>query len=592
MAAVNTNARPPSNIKGAKGAKGVGDPTVIVSRTKYEGIEPAFVGEDAFNGYISKISEELENEDTLLCPDLNSRFVNTFLRNKAKIIVALEAAVDNKIIGVAAIDAGEYDGPPIWEMGVLCGSSDFKVRLIDMVKKLCISNKIQLLLCETDPHYVSFYESQGFTMNEEEVEDERFVGMELLFQYDATGTVTEPVAPPASAPRNVAENFRRIRGNIESGYELISTSHYAHTSKGIDAAFIGRDVFDKYIRAIRDELELEDTTLCQGLSTPDVLENIKLAKMLVVAKKIKDTRILGLASLRVAKLFVVVREWAIDILCGFGENLDMIARLLDRIKSLCITNSVKKLTYVTAPEHMEFFYKQGFIPKYNAKGYTLPMEYVPDAKAASDFASRPGETNVRTGIAAIAGGYRLSVASSIAYEGIPSADTGDAFVDVYTSAINAELDRGDTTLCNGVGHDYLQSHMDDATIVLVVTKISDRRIIGLGIVNARDGNEWSLDVLCGTEEYRGIGSYILGHIKSLSVLNSQKLVLDSLEKFIGFYLKQGFVSRAPLEMEFNFTYSVPVDGGGSVSRGRRSRVSASRAGRSKKAHRKTYKKRH
>jgi hypothetical protein len=235
---------------------------------------------------------------------------------------------------------------------------------------------------------------------------------------------------------------------------------------------------------------------------------------------------------------------------------------------------------------MEFFYKQGFIPKYNAKGYTLPMEYMPDAKAASEFASRPGETNVRTGIAAIAGGYKLSVVSLIAYEGIPNAFTGDAIFDTYKSTINAELDLDVTTLCNGIGGDYLQDHMDNATMLLVVTKISDARIIGLGTVKAFDGDEWSLDVLCGTEEYRGVGSYILGHIKSLSVLNAQKLVLDSLEKFIGFYLKQGFVSREPFEMEFNFTYSAPVDGGGS---GASSGVSRTR--RRRKTHRKTYKKR-
>ncbi len=130
------------------------------------------------------------------------------------------------------------------------------------------------------------------------------------------------------------------------------------------------------------------------------------------------------------------------------------------------------------------------------------------------------------------------------------ADKGD--IPSHKSYIMNEVKNNE--LCAGINKEYLKDALDDALFILYIIKTTRPRTIeGVVIVKDHKDNESIyVDILCGSSNYKGVGSFLLDIVSDIAKkMNKKGVILSSLTQSVGFYIKKGFKFVDTCNMRLN-----------------------------------------
>lgn len=130
-------------------------------------------------------------------------------------------------------------------------------------------------------------------------------------------------------------------------------------------------------------------------------------------------------------------------------------------------------------------------------------------------------------------------------------------VDSHKSYVLNEINYNE--LCKGINKEYIDDSLDNSLFFLYIIKTSrPRNIEGVIIVKTREEdnvtNSLYIDILCGSSQYKGVGSILLNKVIDIGKkLGKKSIILSSLTQSIGFYIKKGFKFVDTCNMKLNLT---------------------------------------
>ena len=104
------------------------------------------------------------------------------------------------------------------------------------------------------------------------------------------------------------------------------------------------------------------------------------------------------------------------------------------------------------------------------------------------------------------------------------------------------------TLCKGIHMSHIEYKLNHSDIILLFRKSSEPiELHGIAIC-VKDPDHFTLkvDIVCGSNTQKGIGSILLEEIRQIAkALGYKAITLQSLPSSIGFYFKKGFSCNNP-----------------------------------------------